>query len=74
MAGHFHQGGGPLCAGGGPDIMYLPLRIRPFIPERYDPPAHILPRAIFYHFTDFDERAPIDLLLRESKSHLSYQA
>ncbi|GMP62812.1 hypothetical protein CsSME_00024769 [Camellia sinensis var. sinensis] len=74
MAGHFPQGGGPPGAGGEPDIMYLPPRIRSFIPERYDPPAHILPQAVFYHFTDFDERAPVDLLLQEPESHLSYQA
>ncbi|GMP70538.1 hypothetical protein CsSME_00029349 [Camellia sinensis var. sinensis] len=74
MAGHFPHGGGPPGAGDDPDIMALPPRVRPFIPERYVPRAHILPRAIFYHFTDFDDRAPGDLLLREPESHLSHEA
>ncbi|GMQ09565.1 hypothetical protein CsSME_00052886 [Camellia sinensis var. sinensis] len=74
MAGHFPHGGGPPGAGGDPDIMSLPPRIRPFDPERYHPREHILPRAVFYHFTDFDDRAPVDLLLREPESHLSHQA
>ena len=63
MAGLFPHGGGSPGAGGEPDIMSLHPRVRPFIPERYDPPTHVLPRAIFYHFTDFDPRAPVDLLL-----------
>ncbi|XP_028055782.1 protein MAIN-LIKE 1-like [Camellia sinensis] len=74
MAGHFPHGGGPPGAGDDPDIMALPPRVRPFIPERYDPPTHVLPQAVFYHFTDFDDRAPEDLLLREPESHLSHQA
>ena len=74
MAGHFPHGGGPLGAGDDLDIMALPPRVRPFIPARYDPPAHILSRAVFYHFTDFDERAPGDLLLREPEYHLSHEA
>ncbi|KAF5934228.1 hypothetical protein HYC85_030399 [Camellia sinensis] len=74
MTGHFPHGGGSLGAGGEPDIMSLHPRVRPFIPERYDPLAHILPRAIFYHFTDFDERAPGDLLLRKPEYHLSHEA
>ncbi|XP_028101304.1 uncharacterized protein LOC114300647 [Camellia sinensis] len=40
MASHFPQGGGPPGAGGEPDIMSLPPRIRPFIPERYLPVLH----------------------------------
>ncbi|KAI7981944.1 Protein MAIN-LIKE 1, partial [Camellia lanceoleosa] len=74
MAGHFPHDGGPADAGGDPDIMALPPRVRPFIPERYAPPAHILPRAIFHQFTDFDRRAPGDLLLREPEYHLSHEA
>ncbi|GMP43768.1 hypothetical protein CsSME_00013005 [Camellia sinensis var. sinensis] len=74
MAGHFPYGGGPPGAGGDPDIMSLPPRIRPFDPERYHPRDHILLRAVFYHFIDFDDRAPVDLLLRELESHLSHQA
>ncbi|GMP85670.1 hypothetical protein CsSME_00038737 [Camellia sinensis var. sinensis] len=74
MAGHFPHGGGPPDTGDDPDIMALPPRVRPFIPERYVPRAHILPRAIFYYFTDFDDRAPGDLLLRELESHLSHEA
>ncbi|GMP53684.1 hypothetical protein CsSME_00019080 [Camellia sinensis var. sinensis] len=74
MAGHFPHGGGPPGTGDDPDIMALPPRVRPFIPERYAPRAHILPRATFYHFTDFDDRAPGDLLLREIESHLSHEA
>ena len=74
MAGHFPHGGGPLGARDDPDIMALPPRVRPFIHERYAPRAHILPQAIFYHFTDFDDRAPGDLLLREPESHLSHEA
>jgi len=72
MAGHFPHGGGPSDAEGDPDIMALPLGVRPFTPER--PPAHILPRAVFYHFTDFDERAPGDQFLREPEYHLSHEA
>ncbi|GMP93928.1 hypothetical protein CsSME_00043563 [Camellia sinensis var. sinensis] len=74
MAGHFPYGGVPPGAGGEPDIMSLPPWVRPFDPERYHPREHILPRAVFYHFTDFDDRAPVDLLLREPESHLSHQA
>ncbi|GMQ08131.1 hypothetical protein CsSME_00052000 [Camellia sinensis var. sinensis] len=71
MACHFPHGGGPPGARGEPDIMSLPPRVRPFDPERYHPREHILSRAVFYHF---DDRAPVDLLLREPESHLSHQA
>ncbi|GMQ02173.1 hypothetical protein CsSME_00048524 [Camellia sinensis var. sinensis] len=74
MADHFHHGRGSSHAGGEPDIMSLPPRIRPFDPERYDPPEHVLPPTTFYHFTDFERQAPADLLLREPESHLSHQA
>ncbi|GMP59213.1 hypothetical protein CsSME_00022583 [Camellia sinensis var. sinensis] len=74
MADHFHHGGGSPHAGGEPDVMSLPSRIRPFDPERYNPPEHVLPPITFYHFTDFRRRASMDLLLREPASHLSYQA
>ncbi|GMP98224.1 hypothetical protein CsSME_00046193 [Camellia sinensis var. sinensis] len=74
MAGHFPHGGGPPGAGDDLDIMALPPRVQPFIPERYDPSTHVLSQAVFYHFTNFDDRAPGDLLLREPKSHLSHQA
>ena len=74
MAGQFPHGGGAPGAEGEPDIMSLPPRVRPFIPERYDPPVHVLPRAGFHHFTEFDERAPGDLLLREPEYHLSHEA
>ena len=74
MAGNFPHGGGSPGAGDDFDVMTLPPRVRPFIPERYAPPAHVLPRAIFRHFTDFDDRAPGDLLLREPEHHLSYEA
>ena len=74
MVGHFPYGGGPPGAGDDPDIMALLPGVRPFIPERYAPLAHIFPRAVFHHFTDFDERAPGDLLLREPEYHLSHEA
>ncbi|KAI8001417.1 Protein MAIN-LIKE 2, partial [Camellia lanceoleosa] len=74
IAGNFPHGGGPPGAGDDFDVMTLPPRVRPFIPERYAPPAHVLPRAIFRHFTDFSDRAPRDLLLREPEHHLSYEA
>ncbi|XP_028107509.1 uncharacterized protein LOC114306470, partial [Camellia sinensis] len=74
MAGNSPHGGGFPGAGDDFDVMTLPPRVRPFIPERYAPPAHVLPRAIFRHFTDFDDRAPGDLLLREPEHHLSYEA
>ena len=74
MAGHFPHGGGSPDAGGEPDIMSLHPRVRPFFPERYNPPAHVLPQASFRHFTDFDDRALGDLLLREPEHHLSYEA
>ena len=74
MAGNFPHGGGPPGAGDDFDVMTLPPRDRPFIPERYAPPVHVLPRAIFRHYTVFDDRAPGDLLLREPEHHLSYEA
>ena len=74
MAGNFPHSGGSQGVGDDFDVMTLPPRVRPFIPERYAPPAHVLPRAIFRHFTDFDDRAPGDLLLREPEHHLSYEA
>ncbi|KAL7189845.1 hypothetical protein ACSBR1_039472 [Camellia fascicularis] len=50
----------------------LPLSTRPFDPARYHPETHIIPVAGGIHtFTNFDEGAPDDLLLRESMSHLS---
>ena len=73
MAGNSPHGGGPPGAGDDFDPMPLPPRVRPFIPGRYAPPAHVLPRAIFRHFTGFDERAPGDLLLREPEHHLSHE-
>ncbi|KAL7234326.1 hypothetical protein ACSBR1_017845 [Camellia fascicularis] len=74
MAGHFPHGGGPPGAGDDFDPMTLPPRVRPFIPERYAPAVHALPRAIFRHFTQFNDRAPGDLLLREPEQHLSHNA
>ncbi|GMP26726.1 hypothetical protein CsSME_00003045 [Camellia sinensis var. sinensis] len=74
MAGTSSHGGGFPGAGDDFDPMTLPLRTRPFIPERYRPAAHVLPRAVFRHFTSFDERAPVDLLLREPEQHLSHEA
>mgnify|MGYP003703586241 CR=1 FL=1 len=74
MAGNFPHGGGSPGVGDDLDVMTLPPRVQPFIPERYAPPAHVLPRDIFRHFTDFDDRAPGDLLLREPEHHLSYEA
>ncbi|GMP68370.1 hypothetical protein CsSME_00028006 [Camellia sinensis var. sinensis] len=74
MADHFHHGRGSPHAGDEPDIMSLPPRIRPFDPERYNPPEHVLPPTTFYHFTDFERRAPVDLLLWEPAPHLFYQA
>ena len=74
IAGHFPHGGGPPGAGDDFDVMTLPPKVRPFIPERYAPPAHVLSQAVFRHFTDFNERAPGDLLLREPKYHLSHEA
>ncbi|KAL7219235.1 hypothetical protein ACSBR2_012337 [Camellia fascicularis] len=57
-----------------PDMIPLSPRVRPFDPERYHPQEHILPPSTFHHFMDFARRAPADLLLRESESHLSYHA
>ena len=74
MAGNSPHGGGFPGAGDDFDAMTLPPRVRPFIPGRYAPPAHVLPRAVFRHFTSFDERAPGDLLLREPEHHLSHEA
>ena len=74
MTGNFPHGGGSPDAGDDFDVMTLPPRVRPFIPERYAPTAHVLSRATFRHFTDFDDRAPGDLLLREPEHHLSYEA
>ncbi|KAI7984231.1 Protein MAIN-LIKE 2, partial [Camellia lanceoleosa] len=74
MADHFHHGRDPPHIEDELDIMSLPLRIRPFDPERYHPQEHILPPFTFYHFTDFDQRAPADLPLPEPESHLSHQA
>ncbi|KAF5933151.1 hypothetical protein HYC85_029322 [Camellia sinensis] len=74
MAGDSSHGGGFPGAGDDFDPMTLPPRVRPFIPGRYTPPMHVLPRAVFCHFTHFDERAPGDLLLREPEQHLPYEA
>ena len=74
MAGNSPHGGGFPGAGDDFDPMTLPPRTRPFIPGRYRPAAHVLPRAVFRHFTSFDERAPGDLLLREPEQHLSHEA
>ncbi|GMP82987.1 hypothetical protein CsSME_00037074 [Camellia sinensis var. sinensis] len=74
MAGNSPHGGGFLGAGDDFDPMTLPPRTRAFMPERYRPAAHVLPRAVFRHFTSFDERAPADLLLREPEQHLSHEA
>ncbi|KAF5934510.1 hypothetical protein HYC85_030681 [Camellia sinensis] len=74
MAGNSPHGGGFPGAGDDFDPMTLPPRTRPFIPGRYNRPAHVLPRAVVRHFTSFDERAPGDLLLREPEHHLSYEA
>ncbi|GMP51771.1 hypothetical protein CsSME_00017872 [Camellia sinensis var. sinensis] len=38
------------------------------------PRAHVLPPGTVRHFTGFARRAPVDLLLREPESHLSYDA
>ncbi|THG03943.1 hypothetical protein TEA_008818 [Camellia sinensis var. sinensis] len=74
MAGNSPHGGGFPGAGDDFDPTTLPPRTRPFIPGRYRPAAHVLPRAVFRHFTSFDERAPMDLLLREPEQHLSHDA
>ncbi|GMP56204.1 hypothetical protein CsSME_00020776 [Camellia sinensis var. sinensis] len=74
MAGTSSHGGGFLGAGDDFDPMTLPPRTRPFMPERYRPAVHVLPRAVFRHFTSFDERAPANLLLREPEQHLSHEA
>ena len=74
MAGNSPHGGGFSGAGDDFDPMTLPPRTRPFMPERYRPSVHVLPRAVFRHFTSFDERAPVDLLLREPEQHLSHDA
>ncbi|CAL5430354.1 unnamed protein product [Camellia sinensis] len=50
----------------------LPLSVGPFDPARYHPKTHIILVAGGIHtFTDFDEDALDDLLLREPMSHLS---
>ncbi|KAF5934459.1 hypothetical protein HYC85_030630 [Camellia sinensis] len=74
MAGDPSSSGGFPGAGDSFDPMTLPPRVRPFIPGRYRPRAHNLPRAVFRHFTSFDEGAPGDLLLREPEQHLSHEA
>ncbi|GMQ01294.1 hypothetical protein CsSME_00047979 [Camellia sinensis var. sinensis] len=74
MADDIPYGGDPPYAEDEPDIIPLPLRIRPFDLEEYDPEEHILPPSTFYHFMNFVQRAPADLLLRELKSHLSHHA
>ena len=71
MAGNSPHGRGFSGAGDDFDPMSLPPRSRPFMPERYRPAVHALPRAVFRHFTSFDERAPTDLLLREMLLWLS---
>ncbi|KAL7234730.1 hypothetical protein ACSBR1_018226 [Camellia fascicularis] len=50
----------------------LPLRVRPFDPERYHHQTHILPTSGGIKcFTEFAHGASEDLLLREPDSHLS---
>ena len=74
MADHIpHDGGSPRVEDE-PDIMLLPPRIQPFDLERYHPQEHIFPPSTFHHFTDFAQRAPTALLLRELESHLAHHA
>ena len=74
MAGNFPHGGCFPGAGDDFDFMTLPPRVRPFFPDQYAPAVHRLPRAVFRHFTDFNDRVPGDLLLREPEQHLSHDA
>ena len=53
MADDIPYGGGSLRVEDEPDVMPLPLRIRPFDPEGDHPREHILPPSTFHHFTDF---------------------
>ncbi|GMP40123.1 hypothetical protein CsSME_00010690 [Camellia sinensis var. sinensis] len=55
-----------------PDIIPLQPRIQRFGLTTYRLEEHILPPSTFLHFTDFVRRAPANLLLRESESHLSH--
>ncbi|CAL5399383.1 unnamed protein product [Camellia sinensis] len=74
MADQFPHGGGSPDAGGDPDIMSLLLRIRPFIPERYDPPAHVLPQAepesyLSHQAREMPEAIQISCLCRRGFGH-----
>lgn len=53
------------------ELELLPLRVRPFDPERYHLQTYTLPaNGGIRRFTEFARGAPEDLLLREPNSHL----
>ncbi|GMP41020.1 hypothetical protein CsSME_00011270 [Camellia sinensis var. sinensis] len=57
-----------------PEAELLPLSVRPFDPATYQPMIHILPPDELRQFRNFDRAMPLELLLREPESHLSYGA
>ncbi|XP_028070762.1 uncharacterized protein LOC114273186 [Camellia sinensis] len=57
-----------------PEVELLPLRIRPFDPTTYRPAIHVLPPDGIRHFRSYTRGAPLELLLREPESHLSFGA
>ena len=55
-----------------PEVELLPLHIRPFDPVTYRPVIHVLPPDSLRHFRSYAQGAPLELLLHEPESHLSY--
>lgn len=56
------------------EVELLPLSIRPFDPATYRPAIHVLPPDGIRQFKSHEQGAPLELLLREPESHLSYGA
>ncbi|XP_028107510.1 disease susceptibility protein LOV1-like [Camellia sinensis] len=74
MADDVPRGGTPLEMDVNPEVELLPLRVRPFDPATYRPAIHVLPPDSIRHFRSYVRCAPLELLLREPESHLSFGA
>ncbi|KAI8005047.1 Protein MAIN-LIKE 2, partial [Camellia lanceoleosa] len=72
MADDIPQEGAPPGMEMDPEFEPLPLGVWPFDPVTYPPEVHVLPPDSIRQFRSFVRGALEDLLLREPKSHLSY--
>ena len=74
MADDIPRGGTPPDHEMDPEAELLPLSVRPFDPATYWPASHILPPDGLRQFKIFNRTMPLEFLLREPESHLSYGA